>query len=228
MQPKIEKKILITGILLIIAILMNGCTRRELPQTAIARFINARLAYEDGDLGYAARELMSLVKDHKSFSQAELLLGKSLFFLNQLEDAKNVFENLYSNNPGLYEAGYWLGRTYVRLEEHSSAITQYRDLHSKYSIDFRIMHQLALLHMDRGEYTEALDYLRRSLLVRDELAQAALTLGQLYYSQNLYQEAIDSLQAAQELATPSGPIAFAADQILVRIQRNPAGEGSVP
>ena len=56
-------------------------------------------------------------------------------------------------------------------------------------------------------------------MLRDELAQTALSLAQIYYSQGLLEEANDFLTEAKTIATKNGSVRAAIDEISIKINK---------
>lgn len=215
-QPVIFKLIWVA----VFTLLSGSCGAPQIPQEAVARFVTARVAYDGGNLAYADKEFEAIGAEFPDFIEARLMSGKTKFFLENYPRAQEVLRRLHNDYPTYYEATYWLGISLTAEEDLAEAEGVFLELLRQNSQDFRIYHQLGLIAMKESRIVQALDFLKRSMVFRDEYAQVALSLGQLYYSQGLIPEARQSLSTARALSEPGGPIEFATIEILRRISED--------
>lgn len=197
--------------------LLGSCGNSQIPQEALARFVSARIAYDSGNLAQADKEFEAIGAQFSGFQEARLMSGKTKFFLGDSANAQQVLRRLHDDFPTYYEATYWLGVSLTAEENLSEAEGVFLELLRQNSQDFRVYHQLGLIAMKESRIVQALDFLKRGMVFRDEHAQVALSLGQLYYSQGLMPEARQSLNTARALSEPGGPIEYATLEILRRI-----------
>jgi tetratricopeptide (TPR) repeat protein len=159
-------------------------------------------------------------------SRAEqLLLGKTLFTLQQYDRAADTLASLLQNDKGNVEASYWLARAYQalggdcydRLEEdfpqswraHQlraegyAAREAYNDAIQEYQAALRLKPDEAELHEALGEqfltkksYDEARAELETSLKLDSSRARTLCLLGRLYVGTHETEKAVPYLQRA--------------------------------
>lgn len=202
----------------VLVLLIQSCKPGPISQEALALFADGKVAYQQGDLEYARDTFIEVLSMRQDFTEAAVMLGKSCYFLEEFDSAIEFLSEKWKKYPQWYEAGYWLGRSYMAKEEYLKAEEVWLKLLSYNSQDFRVLHQSGLLKMSQGDYLKAMEYLKKSLLQRNELAQTGLTLGQIYYSQDMLPEAVDALKNVISIGDGKSPVTEAAQQILEVIQ----------
>ena len=166
------------------------------------------------------------LESRRNASGAEqLLLGKTLFALQQYDHAADTLASLLENDKGNVEASYWLARTYQalggdcydRLEddfpqswrahqlraEASSAREAAGDAIQEYQTALRLKPDEAELHEALGEqfltkksYDEARAELEKSLQLDSSRARTLCLLGRLYVGTHETEKAVPYLQRA--------------------------------
>lgn len=166
------------------------------------------------------------LESRRSASRAErLLLGKTLFTLQQYDQAASTLASLLENDKGNVEASYWLARTYQalggdcydRLEENfpqswrahqlraeaASAREASTDAIQEYQTALRLKPDEAELHEALGEeylskksYGEARAELATSLRLDSSRARTLCLLGRLYVGTHETEKAVPYLEKA--------------------------------
>jgi tetratricopeptide (TPR) repeat protein len=166
------------------------------------------------------------LESRKPVSRQELLLlGKTLFTMQQYARAADILARLLETAKGNVEASYWLARTYQalgadcydRLEEESpeswrahqlraegsGAREASNDAIQEYQFALRLKPDEAELHEALGElslgkksYDEARAELEKSLLLDPSRARTLCLLGRLYVATHETEKAVPYLQKA--------------------------------
>ena len=183
-------------------------------------------AFQDPCHAHRYDECAHWLESHRPASRPEqLLLGKTLFTLQQYAPAAQTLASLLENDKGNVEASYWLARTYQalggdcydRLEEGfpqswrarqlraeaSSAREASSDAIQEYQAALRLKPDEAELHEALGEqflikksYDQARAELEKSLQLDSSRARTLCLLGRLYVGTHETEKAVPYLQRA--------------------------------
>ncbi|MDC7126325.1 MAG: tetratricopeptide repeat protein [Spirochaetales bacterium] len=192
---------------------------RHLPQEALAQYINGKLSYENGNLNKAYQEFIDLSNKHTNFREAYLMAAKSAYFLGEYPEAEKILSKIWEKYPDYYDSGYWLGRALLIQEKNEEALDVFIILNKNNPNDFRVLQQLALISMEKEDLLASMDYCKQALLLRDEMAQIALTLAQIYYSQGLLDEAYNVLKENKGIATNDSTIYATFEDVMENISK---------
>ena len=140
------------AIFLTFSLCLLSCTKNKpLPQEALARYINAKLAYQNGNLEKSFKEFSEIASDYKDFKEAGFMAGKSAFFLGKYNEAEGLLKKAWTDKPEYFDAGFWLGRCLIAMQRENEAMEIFVQLNKNNSKDFRVLHQMALLSMEEED-----------------------------------------------------------------------------
>ena len=126
----------------------------------------------------------------KDFKKSQENFLKALHSDSQNSDARNNLASLYLKRGLLKKAE----REYRRVQENLI-----------YPHQYRVSYNLALIHLKRGKIKSALKHLKSSISGKKDYCPAKYLLGELYFSQKLYESAYKNFLEASKGACYSEP-----------------------
>lgn len=91
-------------------------------------------------------------------------------------------------------------RTVLRVSDWRDEENLWKEATKVSLAPFRAYHNLAYLQIERGDYSEAMENLKKSLEINPKFADAYSTLGALYYRLGLYKKSVEMFEKALEVS----------------------------
>ncbi|MDA3811114.1 MAG: hypothetical protein PF518_12400 [Spirochaetaceae bacterium] len=176
-----------------LVILFFSCSSKDIPQEVLADYLIAKKSYESGEVKKANGIFKEISDNYSSFYQARFMYGKTEYFLENMEKSMEIFLEIKNDKTDFFDAAFWYGRLLLQTGNTDLAESEFLRLLSLNSQDPRIMYQLALIKTEKNDISSALDYLKKASLFKEEYAQVFLQEGKIFYSFDLYDKSIDSL-----------------------------------
>jgi len=131
---------------------------------------------------------------------ADLILknGLKAYKEKRYEDALKYFNKLEDD----VKKNYYLGLTYVRLNDYDSAIfhlKNYLKSETDYQIMIQVLTVLGYIYVQKKEYEKAKIYFEKALNLDFNNSKVYAALGYVYYKLNNFNEAIKVLKKAIEI-----------------------------
>jgi tetratricopeptide (TPR) repeat protein len=134
-------------------------------------YILSRACLEEKDKACAKKSLEKVIEQAPDFSQAYIDLGRVYESDGNLNEAIIIYSKLTETDPSSKEARLALADLYILTGKNKEAIVQLKELLEIYP-NREIMHKLAILEIDGGMYSEAIELLN---------AQKQMTPEEKYY-----------------------------------------------
>ncbi len=130
--------------------------------------------------------------------------------LNQLNEAKTVYENVLKSDPNKAAAYTNLGVVYYQQGDLDGAITQFEKALAIEPQDAETQYMLGAAYVQKNDLTSAEKAFQQALTVKPDLAQALIGRGNVYLLQKQYDQALADLQKATDLqpSLPEGWLAL--------------------
>jgi len=151
-----------------------------------------------------------------------LILKNGLKAYNEkrYQDALKYFEKTKDEKKD-----YYLGLTYVKLEDYKTAIThlkKYLKKETNYSLMIQIYFILGFIYAQLNEYTKSLKYLQKVIDLDFNNSKAYAAIGYVYYKMKNFNESIKALKKAIEIdeenATAHNSLGFIYADINLNLQ----------
>lgn len=162
---------------------------------------NTVVAHSNGDSSsdpckaHRYSRCVELLQSRKQLSDAErLLLGRTLFTLQQYGPAADALEQVEGTSSANAEASYWLERTYQALGAEA-----YAQLEESFPNSWRTHQLRAEGYAARQDLDNAIQEYQAALQLRPNDAELHEALGQLYLDNHSDGEAQSELEKAVEL-----------------------------
>lgn len=181
-------------------------TNPKITKEHLEIYLEAKRAYITGDLNTAVSLTTVLTKKSPLLYQGQLLLGKSLFLMDQYIEADRFLAKLLNKHPAYLEAGLWKARTEIQLNLIEDAHTRVENLLSYNSDDPRLLGLMGNIEEQKGNHGQAIDFYKRASLYEEELAKNRLSLGKLYSRLGVYDKSYYELLQAKELLEADSPL----------------------
>ncbi len=124
--------------------------------------------------------------------------GLKAYQEKRYRDALKYFNKLEDDE----KKNYYLGLTYVRLNDYDSAIFHLKNYLKKetdYQFMIQVMMVLGYIYAQKEDYVKSKMYFTRSLQLDFNNSKAYAALGYIYYKMRNFHEAIKSLKKAIEI-----------------------------
>ena len=135
---------------------------------------------------------------------AKSLLGESLFYLNNFEESKSVFENLKLENPNSFFVTAYLIDININLNKYEEAIKLGIDILKSNVLDSNdtayILVNLGWINLKYlSNKDEALEYFNKALELDKNIGRAYIGLAEYYFSIEDYNSALVNYEKAIDL-----------------------------
>ncbi|MBN2617092.1 MAG: hypothetical protein JXR64_02130 [Spirochaetales bacterium] len=212
----IKKIILFCGLVL----MFYSCKEPALTSEELGNFYNGKLLFDQGQLTESSKIFKEISAKYPKFYESKVMYAKSLYFSMDYSQVVEFCKKDLKRDPELYELNFWLGKSYIELEEFYLAEEVFLKMISFNSQDYLAMNQLALINMKKNEIMKSIEMYKKALLHRNSLGSTALNLSKLYYSQGMMPEVLLTLNTVLELSEPDSDISLAAIEILTKLKEN--------
>ena len=135
---------------------------------------------------------------------AKSLLGESLFYLNNFEESKSVFENLKLENPNSFFVTAYLIDININLNKYEEAIKLGIDILNSNVLDSNdtayILVNLGWINLKYlNNKDKALEYFNKALELDKNIGRAYIGLAEYYFSIEDYNSALVNYEKAIDL-----------------------------
>lgn len=135
---------------------------------------------------------------------AKSLLGESLFYLNNFEESKSVFENLKLENPNSFFVTAYLIDININLNKYEEAIKLGIDILKSNVLDSNdtayILVNLGWINLKYlNNKDKALEYFNKALELDKNIGRAYIGLAEYYFSIEDYNSALVNYEKAIDL-----------------------------
>ncbi|MDR0998674.1 MAG: tetratricopeptide repeat protein [Treponema sp.] len=186
------------------AAILFSCGSRQNGEAERA-YLAAAEAYGRENYPEALAQVRLALKADRNFYQAGFLLGKTLFFSGEEDEALAVFSRLVKRRPEYTEARLWLIRCLVLEGKHGEAASLLDRELSFNPSDWRPLYLYALLARKTGDYEKRLSMGRQAETVLSDSAKVYLDLALAWYALELKDRAAAYLEKAQTVSGANIP-----------------------
>ena len=174
--------------------ILSACSKSMEKDLALESYLKAKEYYAKGDLDLAGPLLRHACRKNPDMYQAHFLLGKTLFFLENYEEAERILLELVDRHPAYHEAEIWLVRTHLQRKSYERAEDRLKRLLSYDSGDPRLHYLMAQIYLLKDDLKNAIDFLQRAAVFNEEMAKIHLELGRIYFQFGLDGKALSELE----------------------------------
>ena len=193
-----------------------SCAQRAPTEGQLKAYGEAKASYAAGNLAEAERTLLPLTTG-SSFPQARFLLGKTRFFLGNLDAAIAGFRDLGARFPRYHESAIWLARSCLQEGKIDESDRIVQELLANDSGDSRLYYLAAMIRVSRGDFEEALGFLERSSESGEEIAKSCFESARLYCRFGQDEKAVERLKRADAMLSPTSPMRETVAALLRRL-----------
>ena len=139
------------------------------------------------------------IEKYKKIDFPELFtvtLAKVLTKFGKQEQAKTIISNFLNKNPNSYIAHKWLAEYYEEKENYESAISEYMRVTDIKRNDFVSTYKLCSVLNKNKQNQEAIKLLEEILKQKPEYENASNLLGEIFFEEELYKEAVSVYMSA--------------------------------
>lgn len=190
------------GLLALSTILLSSCAHNELAEKSVEQK-KAEIYYGQGtndlvkkDYSQALVNLLKAREFDPKDSQIRNNLGMAYYFREQPELAETELLKAIDLDKNNSDAKANLGTIYLEKNRLKEAKSLYEQVLSDltYQNQFRNYYNLAVLSLKEGDRKEAFEFLFKSIKERDDYCQAHFKLGELYFEEYKFKQALASFQ----------------------------------
>jgi tetratricopeptide (TPR) repeat protein len=197
-----------TGAILLLIGALNGCAgKAEKSAKAEELYLNAVSHYAKRSLDEAAAELRSALAEDAHFFQAELLLGKVLFFQDQEEAALVIFETLHKKLPQYTEARLWHIRCLILTGQYEDAQKLLDEETAFNPGDWRVYYHCAQIASFTGDTEKHIAELKSAAAFLEDGGRVYVDLAKVWYALGLEDRARTYVERSVALAGTESPFA---------------------
>lgn len=139
------------------------------------------------------------IEKYKKIDFPELFtvtLAKVLTKFGKQEQAKTIISNFLNKNPNSYIAHKWLAEYYEEKENYEAAISEYMRVTDIKRNDFVSTYKLCSVLNKNKQNQEAIKLLEEVLKQKPEYENASNLLGEIFFEEELYKEAVSVYMSA--------------------------------
>lgn len=139
------------------------------------------------------------IEKYKKIDFPELFnvtLAKALTKFGKQEQAKTIISNFLNKNPNSYIAHKWLAEYYEEKENYEAAISEYMRVTDIKRNDFVSTYKLCSVLNKNKQNQEAIKLLEEILRQKPEYENASNLLGEIFFEEELYKEAVSVYMSA--------------------------------
>ena len=133
-----------------------------------------------GKLDEAILLLRQLAVNDPNNADVFLELGMAYTKKQMYAEAVEYYRECLKRKPDYNTAVINLLQSLVAMKEFDMAITEARGFLELFPEDYALLNELASAYYYKGEYPQALEYLKKSITIEPENSQAFLTMGEVY------------------------------------------------
>lgn len=174
-------------------------------QGLITHYENAEKMYEEGKLEEAISEfgkIIELAPKNQLAAKATNFIGDIYFDKGDDANAEVYYKEAIKIDPNLIEAYRNLGHAYFNQEKYDDAIIQYEkviDANPDAELKAECLESIGDIYYDKEDYANAEVYFKEAIKIDQNLIEAYWGLGQTYFSQEKYDDALTEYDKILEL-----------------------------
>lgn len=177
--------------------------------------VHLRLAHEFIKLGLMSEAMESAetaIKIQPKSADAHLLMAGILSTMKEYDRAIKEYETVLAIDPSNTEAPMYLGAVYAEKKEYDKAIRFFQRLakNEDYSSPHLAWYYIGRIHSDQEGRAHALaaeKAFKKALSLKPDYADAAISLGQIYYRLNKPQMTVEVYRKFQKEQGPNERVA---------------------
>lgn len=185
--------------------LIQGCRAKNSTNT-YDLYLSALESYSQKDFSETLASCDSIIKNDKSFFQAELLRVKALCFLCDFETAEESIESLVKRVPQYTDARLWHIRLLILQEKFEQVAPLLEKELSLNETDWRIHYLKGLLDSRNENYSGQLVSLQQAERALSDGAKVYLDLTKLWLVLGMEDQAEKHLEKARILVPSQGEL----------------------
>lgn len=211
-RRKTVRTVCLTASVLLILSACSQTRSEQLTGDELAIYAQARTAFIQGDATLARTILAPLLASNDQNIQTSILAGRIDLVAGHMEPAIEHLEHALTLEPASSDAAWWLARALMLQNRYADARSVVVEALVTATDDPRLILTLADIEAQLGNTDRAIELYERALSFSEQLAPAAIRLGEFYRRAGLNERARDAYERALVL--------LPADSGLLRVIRD--------
>ena len=179
---------------------MNGAAGRWNTMRSSSMLKLAQQQFDTGDLEQSEKTLVEAMAVDASNPPLHVLSGRIAIEHGQLERARDRFQFALELDPKQVSALYYQGVVYQRWQQYDKAYTVYQQAYDMQSDNISFLLAMSEMLVSMSKRDEAITLLESKVVYFDQNASIRSALGQLYYMNQDYTNAVKYLKQASYLS----------------------------
>ncbi|ADG71235.1 tetratricopeptide repeat protein [Brachyspira murdochii] len=144
---------------------------------------------------------LSLDKSNINKAMYKYYMGRCYDIFNSLEDSLECFKGAYKLDKSNHYYALWLGITYAKIGANDYNYNlSLLYLYKAFGIEDSLLYRYAgYCHMQLKSYDKAIEFLEKSILLKDDDYLSRYYLGYSYFSVQIYDKALENLSESLKL-----------------------------
>lgn len=180
-----------------ILIFVSSCKEKLSSEETLKLYLSAVECYTNQEYDQALVYLNLIKQNDSDFYQADFLIGKVLFFKNDLINAEQLFLKLQKKYPEYIEARIWYIRTLIISRQFDKAESELEKQLSFNQTDWRLFYLYSLLEDIRGNMDKKIVMLKRAELAMSDSAKVYMELATVWNLLDVMDKSEDYLLKAK-------------------------------
>lgn len=180
-----------------ILIFVSSCKEKLSSEETLKLYLSAVDCYTNQEYDQALVYLNLIKQNDSDFYQADFLIGKVLFFKNDLINAEQLFLKLQKKYPEYIEARIWYIRTLIISRQFDKAESELEKQLSFNQTDWRLFYLYSLLEDIRGNMDKKIVMLKRAELAMSDSAKVYMELATVWNLLDVMDKSEDYLLKAK-------------------------------
>lgn len=180
-----------------ILISVFSCKEKLSSEETLKLYLSAVDCYTNQEYDQALVYLNLIKQNDSDFYQADFLIGKVLFFKNDLINAEQLFLKLQKKYPEYIEARIWYIRTLIISRQFDKAESELEKQLSFNQTDWRLFYLYSLLEDIRGNMDKKIVMLKRAELAMSDSAKVYMELATVWNLLDVMDKSEDYLLKAK-------------------------------
>ncbi len=188
--------------LLLILVSCSGNSKKESPEETRAELFynHGTAALMEADYTKALEKLNQANRLRPNDSNILNNLGMSYYFKKRTDTAISLITKSLEINPKNSDARNNLAAIYYNEKKYNEALKQYNivleDL--EYPSQFRVLYNVALIHVQKGDTYKAIENLKASLEAKNDYCPSHYLFGDIYFANGDYPKALQSYKKSSQ------------------------------
>lgn len=182
-----------------VLLMLSACSQtrsEQLTGDELATYARARTAFVQGDAALARTILTPLITANDQNIQTAILAGRIDLIVGETDSAIEHLERARAMEPASSDAAWWLAQSLMLQSRYTDARGVVVDALVTATDDPRLILLLADIESQLGNTDRAIELYERALSFSEQLAPAAIRLGEFYRSAGLDERARDAYERA--------------------------------